>query len=121
MARLVAASPKVSPVASAIEAAPGSRCHPRSSLPRAPSPKDIKTSAAAPMPRPAFSIQSGWLDTGSPKRNFSSRVVSSKSPQWPPTVPSSRRFQWVVGLDDIDPPPLLLGGRHDLAHDQGLV
>ena len=27
----------------------------------------------------------------------------------------------VVGLDDIDPPPLLLGGRHDLAHDEGLV
>ena len=49
---------------------------------------------------------------------FALRVASSISPQWPPTVPSSARFQGAsIGLDHVDVEFLALGQRqHVLDH-----
>ena len=69
--RLTAARPKRRPEASAIAAQAKSCGHAVGRWdPRAPNKKARKTRTARPMPRLALSRQSGWFDTGSPKRNF---------------------------------------------------
>src|SRR5262249_61346672 len=52
-----------------------------------------KTSAAKATPPAACQRQYGWSETGAPQVNLTVRSYASSKPQWPPTVPSCRRFQ----------------------------
>src|ERR1700688_1729053 len=56
-------------------------------------PATPNTKAASSAPPAACQRQPGWFDTGAPQVNLGVRAAASNRPQWPPTVPSSRRFQ----------------------------
>src|SRR5438477_8151533 len=52
-------------------------------------PAAANTSAASAIPPNAWKSHREWLETAPPKPNFAAREYALKSPQWPPTAPSS--------------------------------
>src|SRR5580704_973098 len=94
VAALAIAQGAKTPAATASTAMPATTGGARSSILLGPAAKAAaNTTAASARPRAISQTHEGWFDTGSPQTNFGSRPPAVKTPQYPPTVPSSLRFQ----------------------------